>query len=150
MICSTCGNEIAPSMSICPYCDTPQEKSRALKEKKPVVRVQTVVLKDGNPTVQEALSRLDDELVSARRAKVRVVRLIHGYGSSGVGGAIRTAVLSRLKALKGQGIVKLYLTGEAHFEYGARQNPLLRKYPELQQDWIKDRGNRGITLVELA
>ena len=45
----------------------------------------------GWPTVDQALRRLDAELEAARKMNTPLMKLIHGYGSSGKGGRIRTA-----------------------------------------------------------
>jgi hypothetical protein len=107
------------------------------------------VIKEGQPTVEEAIERLKREVVSARQGKIEVLKIVHGYGSSGVGGAIKKAVLSRLASWKAKGEIRNYLTGEQHFERGATHNYLLRKFPELKETWKSDRGNPGITFIEL-
>ena len=43
------------------------------------------------PTVEAALMRLRLELSTLRRTGISTIKIIHGYGSSGTGGAIRTA-----------------------------------------------------------
>ena len=43
----------------------------------------------GWPTVDQALRRLDAELEAARKMNTPLMKLIHGYGSSGKGGRIR-------------------------------------------------------------
>jgi dsDNA-specific endonuclease/ATPase MutS2 len=49
------------------------------------------------PSVNEALQRLEREIALARRDKSVVLKIIHGFGSSGVGGDIRIAVQKRLQ-----------------------------------------------------
>ena len=44
------------------------------------------------PSVYEALQRLDLELASARRENARLLKIIHGYGSSGAGGEMNLAL----------------------------------------------------------
>ena len=48
------------------------------------------------PQVHEALQRMERELALARQEKTKLLKLIHGYGSSGPGGDIRIAVQKRL------------------------------------------------------
>ena len=57
---------------------------------------------------------------------IKVVRIIHGYGYSGVGGAIKTATLKTLGRLKSRGELRNFLTGEAHFEFGASTTGFVR------------------------
>jgi len=47
-------------------------------------------LKAGMPTVDQAKRRLLESLYAPRGASGPVVKVIHGYGSSGKGGAIRS------------------------------------------------------------
>ncbi len=48
-------------------------------------------LEHGMPTVDTALRWLESELDAARKMRRPALKLIHGYGSSGRGGKIRTA-----------------------------------------------------------
>ena len=108
-----------------------------------------ILLKEGQPTVTEAIEKLRVEITNGSKSGISVLKVVHGYGSSGVGGAIKQAVLPKLRRWKDNAIIKNYMTGEEHFEYGARHNYLLKKYPELSDTWHSDRGNPGITFIEL-
>jgi ribosomal protein S9 len=77
-----------------------------------VVKVRTVNLEANRPTAEEALRIMESELTACRRRGVRAVILIHGYGSSGVGGAIRTAVRRRLAESGLRGVVRMSAGGE--------------------------------------
>jgi DNA-nicking Smr family endonuclease len=46
-------------------------------------------LEHGRPKVESAMMKLRLELATLRRIGVRTVKIIHGYGSTGNGGAIR-------------------------------------------------------------
>ena len=58
-----------------------------------------------NPTVSSALQKLKNSLATYKRQGTKAVIVIHGYGSTGVGGSIKTAVRSRSMARR------LFLTG---------------------------------------
>lgn len=146
-VCGVCGNDINPNAKDCPYCGAPNEVERPQTTKKKLVR--TVLLKEHQPTVAQALDRLKEELVESRKGGIKILRVIHGYGSSGKGGSIKTAVAQKLRKWMDEGAIKNFITGEQHFEFGARHNHLLKKYPELEENWVQDRGNPGITFVEL-
>ena len=143
--CHVCGNEINEKVATCPYCDAPQQAPDPAPPKRPEVR--TLLLKEGQPTVEEAMDTLQTAVSKSRKTSIKVLRVIHGYGSSGEGGAIKAALIRKVKTWKEQGIISNYMTGEQYFEYGAKHNPLLKKYPELQETWNQDRGNKGITLI---
>src|SRR5271167_2988997 len=72
--------------------------------RKPAIRIAN--LEAGMPTVHEALSRLDQELAAARREKSGIMKLVHGYGSSGTGGDIRVAVQRRLVEMRQSGQIR--------------------------------------------
>jgi hypothetical protein len=54
--------------------------------------LRTVNLEEGLPSVEQARTRLVSEITSARSAGTRLLKVIHGYGSSGVGGDLRIAL----------------------------------------------------------
>ncbi len=106
-------------------------------------------LEDGRPTRHEALLRLAHEIFKARRARVDVVKLIHGYGSSGVGGVIRTAVWSELRRMQERGHVRTFCAGEDWRISNEVAWEILKKFPELKKDSDLGRANKGITVVVL-
>jgi hypothetical protein len=65
----------------------------ATSRKPPPIRI--VNLEEGMPLVHEALTKLERELALARQQRYSLMKLIHGYGSSGAGGDIRIAVQKR-------------------------------------------------------
>jgi hypothetical protein len=106
-------------------------------------------LEAGMPTVHEALSRLDQELAAARRAGCGIVKLIHGYGSSGAGGDIRIAVQRRLVEISQSGQIRSCIFGEDWSISDERTWKLLQARPELKEDRDLGRKNLGITIVVL-
>ena len=65
------------------------------------VTCKLINLEEGRPTVNVGLLRLDRALVSARAEGVPLLKVIHGYGSSGVGGRLREEVW---KAMEREGV----------------------------------------------
>jgi len=101
------------------------------------------------PTVPVALQRFERELASARERKIALLKVIHGYGSSGVGGDIRIAVQKRLFELTEAGQVRACVYGENWSRSDDATWKLLQEFPELKKDSDLERGNRGITVVVL-
>mgnify|MGYP002514787730 CR=1 FL=1 len=60
----------------------------------------TVNLEAGHPTVEMARTHLNMAIRSAKANGTRVLKLIHGYGSSGKGGSIRSDVQAQLRRKK--------------------------------------------------
>lgn len=111
--------------------------------------IKTVSLKQDRPTVQEALLRLDREIAVARQEGTALLKVIHGYGSSGVGGDIRIAVQARLRELSAAGQISGCIFGEDWSQSDEATWRLLRGSAELKRDRDLGRRNRGITVVVL-
>lgn len=100
------------------------------------------------PTVQQAKRRLLESLYAPRGASGPVVKIIHGYGSSGKGGAIRTAIREQITAWQREGKVLKVITGEKWSIFDPESQGLRQRYAFLAKDEDLDRGNEGMTLVE--
>jgi hypothetical protein len=111
--------------------------------------MKTVNLKSDMPSVQEALQRLDRELTSARQSKATLLKLVHGYGSTGEGGDIRIAVQKRLLELAQNGQIRGCIFGENWSKSDDVVWKLLQSQAELKSDSDLGRKNRGITIVLL-
>lgn len=101
------------------------------------------------PTVSEALQHLDRELARARQAGYKVLKLVHGFGSSGAGGDIRIAAQKRLTEMAGRGEIRACIFGEDWAKSDERAWALINARPELKQDHDLGRRNLGITIVVL-
>lgn len=110
-------------------------------------RIKIVNLEDGMPTVEQARLRLDYELQRARSEGFAAAKIIHGYGSSGVGGALRTALQAKLRVAAERGEFRAVIYGEQWRVSDEQTWPLLQKFPEWKEDADLGRANRGITLV---
>src|SRR5437660_8786125 len=75
-------------------------------------RMKTVNLEEGMPTVEQARLRLHHELHRARGEQCIAVKLIHGYGSSGVGGVLRIELQKELRKAASQKNIKAFVAGE--------------------------------------
>jgi hypothetical protein len=108
-----------------------------------------VNLEAGMPTVHDALTRLDQELAAARREGYEIVKLIHGYGSSGAGGDIRIAVQLRLTEMVRNNQIRNCIFGENWSKSDEHTWKLIQARSELKQDRDLGRKNLGITVVVL-
>ena len=78
-----------------------------------------------------------------------MLKLIHGYGSSGQGGDIRIAVQKRLVEMSQSAQIRGCIFGENWSKSDESSWKLLQSHPELKADSALGRGNRGITIVVL-
>lgn len=106
-------------------------------------------LEQGRPTVDQALGWLEAELNAARKMNTPLMKLIHGYGSSGKGGRIRTASRRYLEEAVVQGRIAAYLPEERFSIFDDTARRAMQQYPQLRQDRDLDRENRGVTFVFL-
>jgi DNA-nicking Smr family endonuclease len=113
------------------------------------VPIRIVNLEEGMPTANAALLRLDHALATARSERLRFLKLIHGYGSSGVGGRLREEVWMALSRMERDGVIAGFLPGEDFRRSDSRTWELVKRHKELEQDRDFGRGNRGITIVIL-
>ena len=106
-------------------------------------------LEEGRPTVNVGLLRLDHALAEARADRVPLLKLIHGYGSSGVGGDLREQVWKALDVLQRSGRIAAFIPGEDFRQSNTATWELVKRNKAIRSDRDFGRGNRGITIVVL-
>lgn len=151
-ICEVCGNGFDAALAgpgRCPYCHSRQSNSSYGVVPNPSSLYRQINLEKGMPVVEQAVKRLETEIRVSRLQGIRVLSLIHGYGSSGRGGAIREAVRARLTFLEQQQRVESVIPGEEFEGRSNRGKQLLRRYPFLRRHHDLNRANPGVTLVLL-
>lgn len=108
-----------------------------------------VNLETGMPTVDVAIRRLGAELNAAKAMHVKVIKFIHGYGSSGTGGRIRVAVRKELEVWKKNKKIRQYIPGETWEIFNMDAIKLLDACGSLRGDRDLGQYNSGITMVLL-
>lgn len=101
------------------------------------------------PKVEEARLRMQHELQTAQKQGYAAVKLVHGYGSSGVGGALRIELQKELQRMAKAGSIRAFIAGENWRISDETTWPLLQRYPEWKQDSDLGRNNKGISMVML-
>ena len=131
------------------------ENAKVVKEEEePVVRskrsssfIPAMNLESGMPVVDEAVSRMRLGIQQMRSSGVRVVKLIHGYGSTGTGGRIRVGVRAELDGMKRKKMIRDYISGEHFGPFDESSRKLVELYKNVALDPDYGRGNQGITIV---
>jgi hypothetical protein len=116
--------------------------------RKPAI-IKVINLEDGMPRVEQARLRMQHELALARGQGVVAVKLIHGYGSSGAGGALRNELQKELRRASASKSIACFIAGEEWTISNEDTWVWLRKFPEWKQDSDLGRGNRGISIIVL-
>ena len=91
--------------------------------------------------------RLSQELRIAKANRLRTLKIIHGYGSTGVGGVIRTAARRLLAERRARGQIRSFIPGEEFGAFSASARAAVSTVPELKKDIDYGRQNDGITIV---
>ncbi len=143
--CSVCGNEADPGGKACRFCGADIAAASSPLRSGAVHR--TVNIERGRPPVETALKNMENELGRAASDGVAVVTLIHGYGSSGKGGRIRTECRKVLDHLKELGKINQFIAGEHFKKRSGAGKALLQRFPNLVHDCGSDFSNPGVTIV---
>ena len=99
------------------------------------------------PKVDTALFQLRLEMSTLRRSGVKAVKIIHGYGSSGSGGAIRVAAQQYLRDQLKEGRIRAFCPGEQFGPFESSGREIVTKSPAFRRDPDWGRQNDGITVV---
>lgn len=143
-ICELCGNHFPKTLSTCPYCS--HEHNPVNPSCKPYP---TINIKQTLPTVEEARQSMVKSLQTFEARGAKVVKIIHGYGSTGVGGKIKAGVRTTLVKQIRAGSVKNVIFGENFDSDNTTAVQLVKRHPKLATDHDYNRKNFGITLIEL-
>ena len=103
-------------------------------------------LEHGSPIVSLALQKLKNALPTYKGQGFKAVIVIHGYGSTGTGGGIKTAVRSCLGEGGMSGIVRMSIGGE---DWVNNKRAALAICKSLESYERRISGNSGITVVIL-
>lgn len=112
-------------------------------------QLREVNLEEGKPTADAAVRRLTFEIHQSRRMGVAVLKIIHGYGSSGTGGRIRIDARSYLNRLKGRREIKDFIIGEKFSLFDEPTRAAFLRCGDLRKDHDLERHNNGVTFIIL-
>lgn len=111
------------------------------------MKVRTFNVEEGLPTLEEARRQVAEEIRQARRAGARVLKIIHGYGSSGKGGKLCIGLRKSFQLRKKEGVIRWYIAGEDFSIFNEAALALVEAVPELRGDPDLNATNEGVTLL---
>lgn len=103
-------------------------------------------LEQNYPTVELAMQMLKNALTTFKGQGYKAVIVIHGWGSTGVGGKIKTAVRKCLAESSMRGIVRAAAGGE---QWAAKKKEFLAICKDLESYEYRLANNPGVTVVIL-
>ena len=111
--------------------------------------LRTYNVEDGLPSLDEARKLVMAQIREAKREGVRVLKVIHGYGSSGKGGTLCTGLRKSFGLRKKEGVIRDFVAGEDFSIFNDLTLALLEAVPELRGDPDLTATNEGVTVVWL-
>ena len=79
------------------------------------MNLKTYNVEAGFPSLDEARRLVIEEIRKSKREGVRVLKIIHGYGSSGKGGTLNHGLRKSFALRKKEGVIKEFIPGRANF-----------------------------------
>ncbi len=111
--------------------------------------IRTFNVEAGLPTLDEGRRLIIEEIKRAKRQGVKVLKVIHGYGSSGKGGALCVGLRKSFGLRKKEGVIKDAIAGEDFTVVNDTVLDLLEAVPELRGDPNLGASNEGVTILWL-
>ncbi len=110
--------------------------------------LKVVNLKEFSPTVDIAIASVQIAIENAWREGVSAIKVLHGYGSHGRGGAILVELRKMLRQYKKQGKIYDYFGGESWDVFNKKTLYLLNKDKSITDEDL-NKVNPGITIIVL-
>ena len=112
--------------------------------------MRAINLEAGLPDLDTARRRLLAEIETARRQGERLLKVIHGWGSSGAGGTLCVGIRKSLRLRMKEGKALAVIAGERFSGDTNEGRELAQRHPSVRGDRDFNRMNPGVTIVELA
>ena len=109
--------------------------------------MEIINIEQGHPTVQQAMTKLQNGIYRARATGQPFAKIVHGSGSSGTGGAIKQAVGMELRKYIARGMIRSYCPGEDFGPFSSAGRDMNAKHPAVSRDRDWGRQNDGITVI---
>jgi len=103
----------------------------------------------GLPTLDEARPLVAAEIKLAKREGVKILKVIHGYGSTGKGRALCIGLRKPFELRKKEGDIKDFIAGEDFNIFNTAVLHLLEAVPGLRGDPDLGATNEGVTILRL-
>jgi hypothetical protein len=101
------------------------------------------------PVLDQARRLVIEEIKRATGEGFKVLKVIHGYGSSGKGGALCVGLRKSFGLRKKEGVIKDFVRGEDFSIFNDRVLTLLEAVPDMRGDPDLNAANEGITVLWL-
>lgn len=107
----------------------------------------TIDIKSEKQSVAEAMAQFLVEVEAYKKGGFKVMKVIHGYGSHGVGGAIKQEFLKKCKDLKNRKIIEDFTCCDKWTEKNIVRKIAINYCPDLMADAELVHINAGCSIV---
>lgn len=107
-------------------------------------------IENGMPSLQEAKRIMAQFINESKHLGRKAIKIIHGYGSSGVGGKLRVGLRQELEIRKRDRKIRDFFPGEQFGRSNAELSAYTNQISQLPRDPDFDQKNPGITIVILG
>lgn len=111
------------------------------------MRILYIDVKSENQTCLMAGAQLEIEIDACKLGGFKVLKVVHGYGSHGVGGLIKKEIHTRLKHMKSQKKITDYIPCEKWTPNNPKRDLAIKFSDELLADSDLMMLNSGVTIV---
>lgn len=111
--------------------------------------IRTFNVKADMPSLEDARQRVIAEIRRAKKERARVVKVIHGWGSTGKGGTLCIGLRKSFRLRKKEGVIKNFIPGEDFSIFNKTVLELIEAVPEVRGDPDLNATNEGITVLWL-
>jgi len=114
-----------------------------------MAEIQRFNVEAGLPTLDEARRMVIAEIKRARQGGAKVLKIVHGYGSSGKGGVLCTGLRKSFRLRKKEALIRDFIPGEDFSIFNETTLTLLEAVPALRGDPDLGAINEGVTILWL-
>jgi len=114
-----------------------------------MITIKTINVEADLPTLDEARHLVIEEIKKAKQERVRVLKIIHGYGSTGKGGKLGVGLRKSFALRKKEKVITDFIPGEDFSIFDDATLTLLQAVPQLRGDSDLDAMNEGVTFLWL-
>lgn len=111
--------------------------------------IRIINIKEDNPNSDYAMYLLDEEIKYSQAVGNRVIIVIHGYGSHGVGGVIKQKLKNYLPELKKKKVIEDFVLGENWGDLNETKQKICKISPEAILNENLSSINSGVSVVLL-
>lgn len=111
------------------------------------MRYKTLNLKEYDPSVEQAIALVELEIQRSIKEGYYAIKIIHGYGSHGVGGVIKKELQKWKIKAKSRGLILEYVKGENWSDSNPTVQKIKKICPEVLGDFEPFTTNPGISVV---